>query len=272
MSETDDPLDQDLLRREAAGVGSRWRAIDVVAETGSTNADLAARVRAGEAPDAVLVTSYQSAGRGRQGRTWTAPPGSGIAMSVSLRPAVAPERWTWLPLLAGLAVAEAVRQTSDLPALVKWPNDVLVGGKKLCGVLVERVEAPSGAACVVGIGVNVSLRSDQLPVPTATSLVLAAEELGAPGAAPLRNVLVAAVLVSLQRVLERWEAVPEDRSTAVFYRERCDTLGRRVRVELAGGRSVEGLAEDVDAGGRLRLLTAAGRQVFGAGDVIHLRT
>ena len=127
-------------------------------------------------PGTVLITDYQSAGRGRQGRTWTAPPGSGIAMSILVRPeGIDPARWTWLSLLAGLAVSDGIRRTADLPAVLKWPNDVLVAERKVCGILSERVDTSLGAACVVGIGINVGLAEDQLPVPTATSLAIAAQ-------------------------------------------------------------------------------------------------
>ena len=120
----------------------------------------------------VLATDHQTAGRGRLGRTWTAPRGSSIAMSVLLRPAREPATWTWLPLLAGLAVADSLRAMADVPAVLKWPNDVLVDGAKICGILAERVDAPSGAACVLGLGINVHLAADELPVPTATSLAV----------------------------------------------------------------------------------------------------
>src|SRR4029453_18049231 len=126
--------------------GSLWQKIDLVMETGSTNADLAARARQGERPGTVLITDFQSAGRGRQGRTWTAPPGSGIAMSILVRPnGIDPPRWAWLSLLAGLAVAEGVRGVANLPAVLKWPNDVLVAGRKVCGLLSERVDTSDGS-------------------------------------------------------------------------------------------------------------------------------
>ena len=102
---TDDVIDLAELRQELIRPGGLWQKVDLVPETGSTNADLAARAREGEVPGTVLITDYQSAGRGRQGRTWTAPPGSGIAMSILVRPnGIDPSRWTWLSLLAGIAV------------------------------------------------------------------------------------------------------------------------------------------------------------------------
>lgn len=267
-----DPIDPAALKRELVRPGSRWRSVQVVAETGSTNADLSARARLGEEPGAVLVTDYQTAGRGRQGRTWTAPPGTGIAMSVLVRPdGIDPSRWTWLPLLAGLAVSDGLRQGVDLPAVLKWPNDVLVGDRKLCGILAERVQTPTGPACVVGLGLNVNLAEADLPVPSATSLALAAAELGVPGLVFERTTLITHILVSLDRILTRWETVDNDAAVALSYVERCSTIGRRVRVLLAGDTEVEGVAEAIDSSGRLVVRTALGHQVFGAGDIVHLR-
>ena len=198
-------------------------------------------------------------------------------MSVLLRPEVPLERWTWLPLLAGLAVSDALRQQTGLPADVKWPNDVLVVGRKLCGVLAERVETPAGPAVVLGMGINVHLRADELPVPTATSVDLARAELGVAGVPVFRTPLVSSVLRCLERDLRRWEEVAGagdlegGSALALAYRERCATLGREVRVTLSDGSSVEGTARDVDAYGRLVLDTSGGTQTLGAGDVVHLR-
>ncbi|MCW2811229.1 MAG: biotin--[acetyl-CoA-carboxylase] ligase [Friedmanniella sp.] len=243
----------------------------MVPETGSTNADLAAQARAGARPGSVLVTGHQSAGRGRQGRTWTAPPGTAVALSVLVAPDVPVQRWTWLPLVAGLAVSDALRQAADVPAVLKWPNDVLILDRKVCGILAERVETPYGPACVVGMGINIDLTEDQLPVPTATSLAIATHELGGSAVLTTRTQLVAQVLVSLARILEHWAGLENDAALAVAYRERCVTLGRRVRVMLAGDQVVQGTAEDVDAEGRLVVRTETGVQVFGAGDIVHLR-
>lgn len=268
-----DPLDRQTLVDDLLTDAGLWSQVEVVGETGSTNADLAAAARRGAPGGLVLVADHQSAGRGRLGRTWTAPPGSGFALSVLLRPAVPLERWTWLPLLAGVAVSDALRQQTGLPAEVKWPNDVLVLGRKVCGVLAERVDTDDGAAVVLGMGVNVHLTADELPVPTATSVDLARAELGVAGVPVARTPLVSSVLRCLERDLRRWEdvtAVGPD-AVALAYRERCSTLGRAVRVTLSDGSSVEGLARDVDAYGRLVLETAEGAQVLGAGDVVHLR-
>jgi len=271
-----DPIDRPTLAADLLTSGGLWRRLDLVASTGSTNADLAAAARDGAPGGTVLVADHQSSGRGRLGRTWTAPPGSGVAISVLLRPEVALDRWTWLPLLAGVAVSDALRQTAGLPADVKWPNDVLIGDRKVCGVLAERVETPDGPAVVLGMGVNVHLRADELPVPTATSVDLARAELGVAGVPVSRTAVTSSVLRCLERDVRRWEEVaalgPEGADgIALAYRERCSTLGRQVRVTLSDSTVLEGTARDVDAYGRLLLDTPDGTQVLGAGDVVHLR-
>jgi BirA family biotin operon repressor/biotin-[acetyl-CoA-carboxylase] ligase len=263
-----DPVDATWLTTELVRPGSLWQRIEVVAETGSTNADLAARARSGEArPGSVLVTGYQTAGRGRQGRQWTAPPGTSVAISLLLAPHdVAVPRWSWISLLAGLAVVEGIRRIAAVDASLKWPNDVVVGDRKLCGILAERVETPGGPACVVGIGINVGLGEDQLPVPTATSLAI---QLGS--AAPSASRVVAAVLGAFELIFAEWERLGDDAAFAAAYVARSGTIGRRVRLEISGGRTVVGVAEAVDDVGRLVVRTPAGREVFSAGDVTHLR-
>lgn len=264
--QTLDPLDADRLRAEILRPDGRWRYLDVVAETGSTNADLAERFRRGQATGGTVLTAdFQSAGRGRQGRTWTAPPGSSIALSVL----ITPEResgWTWLPLLAGLAVADGLRAVADVSTSLKWPNDVLVGDAKLCGILAERIARPGGPGCVIGMGVNVHLQTEELPVPTATSLALLRPEL-----THVRNELIATVLALLELWLGRWDSGADDPGIRDAYRRRCSTLGRQVEVQLGSGSVVSGEATGVDTDGCLLVATADGEQVFGAGDVVHVR-
>src|SRR5215212_9778636 len=268
---TDDVIDLAELRQELIRPGGFWQQVDLVPETGSTNADLAARARQDEVSGTVLITDYQSAGRGRQGRTWTAPPGSGIAMSILVRPnGIEPSRWSWLSLLAGLAVSDGVRRAADLPAVLKWPNDVLIADRKLCGILSERVDTSQGPACVVGIGLNVSLSEDQLPVPSATSLMIAAHQFGGPQ--PSRTAVIATVLAAFELLYARWEAQHgNDPTLAASYAERCETIGRDVRVLLSEERSVEGIADGIDEDGRLIVRTTSGSSAYGAGDVIHLQ-
>ncbi len=270
-----DPVDVVALRRDLLGPQSRWNVIDAVAETGSTNADLAARARAGEPSGAVLIADHQSSGRGRLGRSWVAPAGSGVALSVLLRPAADDlAHWSWLPLVAGLAVAEATRTLCGLPAMLKWPNDVLVQERKLSGVLAEQVVGPTagGPACVIGMGINVTLRPEQLPVPTATSLAIAMAAAGSAARLPTRTEVVREVLRELDGLIGLWASgSAATTGLADRYLRRCATLGQAVRVQLADGSAVLGTATEIDATGRLVVQTASGRTVFGAGDVVHLR-
>jgi BirA family biotin operon repressor/biotin-[acetyl-CoA-carboxylase] ligase len=260
-----DPLDTERLRAELVNADRLWTTIEVVAETGSTNADLAARARQGETAGLVLATDHQVAGRGRLGRTWTAPAGSSIAMSVLLRPERDPATWTWLPLLAGLAVADSLRAVAGVPAVLKWPNDVLVDDAKVCGILAERVDGPREPACVLGLGINVHLAADELPVPTATSLAVLR-----PGEPFVRAEIMATVLAALALLYHRWEG-GLDAELAADYLARSSTMGRSVRVLTGDGSSVTGEAVGVDAEGRLRVRTPTGVQTFAAGDVTHLR-
>jgi len=243
------PLRAAALRRALAPDG--WR-VEVVQTAGSTNALVSERARAGEQPGLVVVAEQQTAGRGRLDRTWTSPPRAGLTFSVLMGPAPSPAGWSWLPLLGGLAVAQALRARAELDAVLKWPNDVLVEGRKLCGVLAE-VPAPGSA--VLGIGLNVTTRQEELPHDGATSLTLA-------GAATTdRDTVLRSVLRSLRRVLD--DPVP----ARADYVALCDTVGRQVRLELPDGRSVLGRADRVDEDGRLVLDGTA----YGAGDVVHLR-
>ncbi|GGX89056.1 biotin--[acetyl-CoA-carboxylase] ligase [Streptomyces hiroshimensis] len=262
------PLNATALRRGLLRPGALWSSVDVVGRTGSTNTDL---VAAGGPEGAVLVAEEQSAGRGRLDRTWTAPPRSGLFFSVLLRPGpdVPVERWGWLPLLAGVATAAALSRAAGVDTALKWPNDLLVnvGGeeRKAGGILAER----SGDAVVVGIGLNVSLRADELPVPTAGSLALA-------GAQVLdRDPLLRAVLRSLEEWYGRWRDAAGDPAQSRLqeaYAAGCATLGRHVRAELPGGRELVGEAVAVDGDGRLVLATADGvQQPVGAGDIVHVR-
>jgi BirA family biotin operon repressor/biotin-[acetyl-CoA-carboxylase] ligase len=174
---------------------------------------------------------------------------------------VPPARLGWLPLLTGVAVATAVREQAAVPASLKWPNDVLVGERKLAGILAEA----HGDAVVAGVGLNVTLSQPELPVPTATSLLL--ED----AVSTDRAALLVAILAELGRRYQAWRAGPDAAGLRTDYLRRCATIGRPVRVELPGGARLTGTAEDVDDAGRLVLRTAAGLVPVGAGDVLHVR-
>jgi BirA family biotin operon repressor/biotin-[acetyl-CoA-carboxylase] ligase len=253
------PLSVSRLRRALVSDGP-WRAVEVLARTASTNADVAARARAGEAHGLVLIAEEQTAGRGRLDRRWEAPPRSSLLVSVLLRPAPPPSTWTMLPFVAGVAVAEAVRAVARLEATLKWPNDVLVGGRKLGGILVERVDT----AAVVGLGLNVSLRESELPVPIATSVALA-------GGAADREVLTKEVMRAFARRYSTWaEADGAPSAILPAYREICATIGWTVRVQLPGGDEVDGLVTGVDDTGRLLVMTSDAATAVSAGDVVHV--
>ena len=236
--------------------------MDVVEETSSTNADVAERFRAGEQEGLVLVAEHQSAGRGRMGREWVAPARSSLTASFLLVPGDVPaERWPWLPLLTGIAAASAVRRVTGVEVDLKWPNDVLAGGQKLGGILLERVDHGGAAAAVVGIGINCTQSADELPVPEATSLAIAT------GGPVDRSALLGAMVEELAARYDEWRQGADLRPA---YLERCATPGQDVRVAVPGG-EVVGRAVDVDEGGRLVVRTDAGEERLGAGDVVHVR-
>jgi len=271
------PLDAARLNGALTSAPGLWREIRVVEETGSTNADLLAEARSGAPDGVVLVAEAQTAGRGRLGRRWVSPPRGTLTFSVLLRPAGVPAGLLgWLPLLAGVATASALSGTAGVDARLKWPNDVLAGGAKLAGILAERW----AEAIVLGIGINVFQRRDELPVPTATSLLLAAPDAvsrpaGADGP-DVRERLLAAVLDELARWYRAWldQPRPGDADACGLraeYLRTSDTVGAEVTVMLPGGQSLTGTATGVDPAGRLEVHTPAGLVRVSAGDVVHLR-
>lgn len=262
------PLRAAALRSALVAGGGLWSDLRVVADTGSTNADVAAAAAAGAPEGLVLVAEHQSAGRGRADRAWAAPPRSGLTFSVLLRPpASTRSTWGWLPLLAGLSVARPLSSLSGLDVGLKWPNDVLVAERKVGGLLAEVV----GDAVVVGVGINVSLRADELPTPEATSLHLAGSEVVD------REPVLRAVLRDLAVRYRAWCAANGDAGAAGLlddYRAACVTIGRDVTVHLPGGHQITGRARDVDATGRLVVEGddgTGGVQALAAGDVVHVR-
>ncbi|MEV0635402.1 biotin--[acetyl-CoA-carboxylase] ligase [Streptomyces sp. NPDC050619] len=267
------PLNGAALRRALVREGGLWCDVDVVQRTGSTNSDLVARAVEGTAAEgAVLVAEEQSAGRGRLDRQWTAPARSGLFFSVLLKPTEVPvARWGWLPLLTGVAVATGLSRAAGVDTALKWPNDLLVTvqgeERKAGGILAERA---GDDGVVVGVGINVTLRAEELPVPQAGSLALA-------GAVSTdRDTLLRGVLRSLEEWYRRWRAAGGDPVVSGLqetYAAGCASLGRVVRAELPGDRSIVGEAVAVDGDGRLVIATGEGvQEPVGAGDVVHLRS
>jgi BirA family biotin operon repressor/biotin-[acetyl-CoA-carboxylase] ligase len=251
----------------AATADLPWPAPQVVGSTGSTNADVLALAAAGAAEGLAIAADEQRTGRGRLGRAWASPKGASVSVSVLLRPTLSQEQVGWLPLLTGLAVAAGVQQAAGVIPRLKWPNDVLVDhGRpgKIAGVLLERV----GGAAAVGFGINTAMALAELPVPQASSIVLAGS------AAPDPDVLVGACLGQLYRRYSALVAAGGDAGRsglAAEYRARCATIGRDVTVSLPQGAVLQGRAQDIDSAGRLILRGPEGLVTVAAGDVTHVR-
>lgn len=262
------PLDERALRDEFVGAGppAPWRGVDVVAATGSTNADLIARAAAGEEiAGTVLLAENQTAGRGRNGRSWSAAPHAQVILSVGVDSSQVPSSaWGWLPLSAGIAVVDAVFAVTGVRTGLKWPNDVLARTdgppRKLAGILAE-VAAPR-PVIVLGIGLNVTLGADEAGDPAAVSL----RDLGA--STLDRTALVGRLLHELADRIGQWR---DGSAPADDYRKRSLTIGSRVRAQLPGGDEVTGVASDVDDQGRLLIDTGRGTVTVSAGDVVHVR-
>ncbi len=265
------PLDAAALRAELIGTGLGWRQLDVVEQTGSTNADLLARAASGsDVAGAVLIAEHQTAGRGRHGRGWSASPRAQITMSVGVSVVDVPAAgWGWLPLATGVAVVDTVAPLLEKVGVqtgLKWPNDVLAGPPdsrgKLAGILAE-VTRP---VVVIGLGLNVTQAPGEIDGPGATSLL----DLGVP--APDRGQLVRELLRELGRRIVAWRAARgADWALAADYRARSLTIGTRVRAHLPGGKELVGTASGIDDQGRLCLETEGETVVVSAGDVVHLR-
>ncbi|WP_104196519.1 biotin--[acetyl-CoA-carboxylase] ligase [Cryobacterium sp. M15] len=256
-------------------------------EATSTNDVLKEQATADAAawPDlSVIVTDNQTQGRGRLGRVWSAPTGKALAISVLVRPKVPPHAFGWFPLLAGAAMTRAVKKVVEAnmkpvegvkeaedprhDTTLKWPNDVLIDGYKVCGILCELL--PDGTGIIIGAGLNLSLDEHDLPTLTSTSLLLVTRT------APDPDQVLAAYLhelVTLYRAFAsaNGDAVQSDLHAAVS--ELCGTLGSVVRVELPGGTDLIGTATGIDAGGRLTVVNQADgeERSVAAGDVTHLR-
>lgn len=282
------PDDQPADSARSALVGTRFADVRWVAETGSTNADALELARQGEREGIVVVADHQTAGRGRLGRTWQAPPGASLLCTVLLRP---PARVASATTMAvAVAAAQAVEELTGVAPRLKWPNDLVWPGdgtatdRKLAGILAE-VDWPASSAIAsgwsepppderlvvaVGIGLNVAWGTE-VPAELA-DVAVALDHLVGQAATPTREQVLVAFLrhldqayasllgdpAGVDRLRERWRA-------------RSATLGRRVRVDL-GAEDLEGTAVDVTAEGHLVVQTVEGdRRTIAVGDVVHLR-
>jgi BirA family biotin operon repressor/biotin-[acetyl-CoA-carboxylase] ligase len=260
-----------------------WLPVEVTDRADSTNTRLLNRAARGAPEGTVLVAEEQTVGRGRMARRWISPPRAALTFSLLLRPATVPApRQGWLPLLAGVAVAAALRGVVSADIALKWPNDVMAGDAKLAGILAES----TGDAVIIGIGLNVSTEAGELPPPgpgglPPTSLhLLGARQLD-------REPLLTAILLAVERRYLPWRKARGNTKTQggypaelrAEYKSMCRTLGKQVRVEQPGGQVLSGDAVDVDSDGRLVVLQGpsgalrVGRAVVpvAAGDVVHVR-
>lgn len=234
----------------------------------STNTEALRQAVAGAPEGLCVVAREQTQGRGRLGRAWVSPPGAGLYCSILLRPRLEARAWPLLPLMSALAVSDALRETcSSLVADIKWPNDILVGGRKVCGILAESTETPAGRACVLGIGIN--LRARAYPAELSATATSIEDETGvAPDGEAIFSELVKAVArrYALAQQPEGARAVVAEWSARSSYAE-----GRRVRVTL-DAETFEGVTRGLEADGALRVETdAGGVKIVRAGDVCALR-
>jgi BirA family transcriptional regulator, biotin operon repressor / biotin---[acetyl-CoA-carboxylase] ligase len=231
-------------------------------EIDSTNAYLRREARDGAPEGAVAVAGHQSAGRGRMDRRWESPAGASLLASVLFRPAFDPSELHLCTAAVALAAAEACRHVAGVGAVVKWPNDLLVGEAKLAGVLAEAAFVDTSCAVVVGLGLNIDW-----PGPEGVGGTCLNELSSTPVD---RDLLLETFLQALSSRRALLDSAPGRREVAAELRQRCATLGQRVRVELAA-QAVVGVAVELDDAGHLIVQTATGTQTVTAGDVVHLR-
>ena len=233
----------------------------------STNLEAMRQAKAGAAEGFCIVAREQTRGRGRLDRSWHSPKDTGLYLSIVLRPRFELARWPLINLAAALAVHDAIFRTCDLKVDIKWPNDICVNDRKLCGILAETVEAETGAAAIVGIGIN--LDDENFPAelkPLATSLRTAT------GSDVDRDLLVSEMLKAMR---ERYEMLNSVGGGEHTIREWCANssyaFGREVRVSL-GEESFNGITRGLERDGALRVEIADGNmKIVRAGDVTSLR-
>jgi BirA family biotin operon repressor/biotin-[acetyl-CoA-carboxylase] ligase len=255
-----------MLDEARVAEAARAAGIDVPARyveaTGSTNADLLSRAAEGAPAWSVVVADHQDAGRGRLGRTWVEPPGSSLLVSVLVRPDLEPERLPMLTLAAGLAVVEALRDAAGLAAACRWPNDVLVGERKIAGILAESATLGTGPPhVVIGTGLNLTQRPGDFP----SDFRLPPTSVDAEGGVADPGPLLTALLLGLRTEVER--LATDAPAFLDRYRVHCSTLGREVAARTLDGGSVEGLATGIGEGGELIVRTSSGEHPVGFGEV-----
>jgi BirA family transcriptional regulator, biotin operon repressor / biotin---[acetyl-CoA-carboxylase] ligase len=257
----------DLAALDEALAGSRFAGkLHFFPSISSTNAYAIKRAEEGAADGSVYFADEQTAGRGRGAHAWSSPPGAGLYVSILLRPPIPPADILWLSLAAGLAVQAAIHAAAGIEADVRWPNDLLVNGRKACGILTElNAEVTRVRHVAVGMGINVA--HEQFPEelrPIATSLFLEV------GRTIARQTLLVALLQSLDREVRALTASADITAAAQSIRERLEAhsswvRGKRVRVDENGG--FTGTTAGLDARGFLLVKTAAGVRTVLSGGV-----
>jgi BirA family biotin operon repressor/biotin-[acetyl-CoA-carboxylase] ligase len=247
------PLDKKRISQE---ISRYWR-VSVVEVTGSTQDDLFELASNATAlSKTILASEYQSAGRGRLDRTFVAAANSALTFSLYIEPKVDKSEWSFLTLLAGLSVHEALHTLDPQTVVgIKWPNDLLIGGKKFAGMIAQA----TNKGVVLGIGINVGMNAEELPVENATSLAIEGfSELD-------RNTILATIINHFEINLEMWE---NDKSFLAEYRAASATIGNDVEITLPSGEVIQSTAANISDNGALVLTD--GREVT-VGDVVHLR-
>ncbi|NYE96607.1 BirA family biotin operon repressor/biotin-[acetyl-CoA-carboxylase] ligase [Psychromicrobium silvestre] len=279
------PLDAELLRASLLSPAGPWNRVECLTQVDSSNTVLAQESSQSpqEWPDlSVLTAEVQRQGKGRLDRSWVAPQGSALAISLLLRPTeFGVESFGWLSMISAVAVCQLLEEVAGLKAVIKWPNDVLIldqsgRAKKVCGILAQLVTLPGAhPAVVLGTGINVSQEAQELPTETSTSVLLSG------GAELDRNVLLTEYARNFASLYKRYAAVAGhallrteagDASMAEEVTSRLLSLGQQVRAELPGGKFLIGTATGIDAQGALLITDAQGSSTaVSAADVVHLR-
>jgi BirA family biotin operon repressor/biotin-[acetyl-CoA-carboxylase] ligase len=221
----------------------------------STNTELARMASEGAAEGLAIVAEEQTAGRGRLQRAWSSPKGAGLYFSVLLRPEIPVDQWPLITFMAALAVGDALREAAGVQTDIKWPNDLLSGERKICGILAETIDTPGGRAVIIGIGIN--LRPDAFPG--------GASVLEATGLQPDREAILAALLSALVR----WYSLLGEREKIVAAWSSRSSYAFGKLVEVKNGDEVwQGTTCGVEPDGALRLRTSNGEvKIIRAGDV-----
>lgn len=260
---------------------SLGRRIELRDQIGSTNREAVSLAQAGVEHGTVVLADSQSEGRGRLSRLWFSPPGVNLYCSIVIRKAISADRhseWlSWLPLTAALAAAEAIETVAATSVAVKWPNDLLIAGRKIGGILCESgTTAPSGPFQVIGIGLNINGERNDFPDELRETATTIRHEVGR---FIDRNRLLAQLLYELEGCLDEYAQRGFER-LALAYGRRCSTIGKIVKATLADGKELVGLAEAIGKDGSLTLVQRAvsgdGRapevQQLRAADIVHLRS